>query len=175
MSWIIILALFYLASPTTNLTFSMECTDFCKSLSSQASGTGCRLTVLSHSFTYWSEVKMYPMMSLQAPRIAPTTHAIMTEKHQISERQLWIFRNLVECLVFVLHTVCNRGEWNLHALFLHAQTMGTLQDSLACSMFPAPRAFPTRTLAAAANPKGNCWKKMCTSISKKKKSVSAMF
>lgn len=50
---------------------------------------------------------------------------------------------------------------------LHAQTMGTLQDSLACSTFPAPRAFPTRTLAAAVNPRGNCGGKLrwsgCTS------------
>lgn len=33
--------------------------------------------------------------------------------------------------------------------------MLTLHDSLACSVFPAPRAFPTRTLAAADNPNGN--------------------
>lgn len=41
-------------------------------------------------------------------------------------------------------------------VFLHEQTMGTLHDSLASSIFPAPRAFPTRTLAAAENPRGNC-------------------
>lgn len=31
----------------------------------------------------------------------------------------------------------------------------TLHDSLALSVSPAPRAFPTRTLAAADNPNGN--------------------
>lgn len=43
--------------------------------------------------------------------------------------------------------------------FSHEQMMGTLHDSLACSMFPAPRAFPTRTLAAAENPNGDYGKK----------------
>lgn len=33
--------------------------------------------------------------------------------------------------------------------------MGTLHDSLACSIFPAPSAFPTLTLAAADSPIGN--------------------
>lgn len=32
----------------------------------------------------------------------------------------------------------------------------TLLDSLARSVFPAPRAFPTRTLAATEKPMGNC-------------------
>lgn len=32
----------------------------------------------------------------------------------------------------------------------------TLQDSLAWSVHPAPRAFPTRTLAATEKPIGNC-------------------
>lgn len=41
-------------------------------------------------------------------------------------------------------------------LFLHAQVTETLQDAVAFSMFPAPRAFPTPTLAAAANPFGTC-------------------
>lgn len=37
---------------------------------------------------------------------------------------------------------------------LHVQTTGTLHDSFACSGFPAPSAFPTRTLAAADRPMG---------------------
>ena len=55
--------------------------------------------------------------------------------------------------------ISSSGHMHCMLWFLHAQTMGTLQDSLACSMFPAPRAFPTRTLAAAENPRGNCGKK----------------
>lgn len=48
--------------------------------------------------------------------------------------------------------------------FLHAQMMGTLQDSFACFVFPAPRAFPTHTLAATENPSGNCVRKLHENI-----------
>lgn len=41
-------------------------------------------------------------------------------------------------------------------LFLRVQMMEILQDDVACSTFPAPRAVPTRTLAAIPNPIGNC-------------------
>ena len=41
-------------------------------------------------------------------------------------------------------------------LFLHAQMTATLPGAFACSMFPAPRAFPTRTLVATINPIGTC-------------------
>ena len=36
-----------------------------------------------------------------------------------------------------------------------AQNTASLADSFACSVFPAPRAFPTLTLPATLNPKAN--------------------
>lgn len=39
---------------------------------------------------------------------------------------------------------------------IHVQMKETLLDNLACSVFPAPRAFPTRTLAATEKPNGSC-------------------
>lgn len=41
-------------------------------------------------------------------------------------------------------------------LLLHVRMRDTLLDSLARSVFPAPRAFPTRTLAATEKPMGIC-------------------
>lgn len=68
-----------------------------------------------------------------------------------------------------------RDENKIGVLLLLAQTMGTLQDSLACWMFPAPRAFPTRTLAAAENPKGNCGKNIESPVGTRKKRSKLSF
>lgn len=49
-----------------------------------------------------------------------------------------------------MQTMHTEPHWSLHA-----QMTGSLQNCLACSMFPAPRALPTSTLAAVENPNGN--------------------